>query len=224
MRYAGAMSTVHHSSGRRRGQRMWALLRPALTGVALIVAYFALPLNRQGSIPALLICLGALAALVAWQLRAVTTSPSPRLRAVESLATSIPLYIVLFAISHATMSSWDPEAFTEPLDRTDALYFTITTLATVGFGDIAPVSQAARIVVMVQMATGLVLLGLVIKMFLGAVEVGLKNAQDKPADQATSAGSAIGTDDGEPAGSGGSQPDPGGPGDSDPDVAGPGGP
>ncbi|MGW6172305.1 potassium channel family protein [Arthrobacter sp. NPDC055138] len=191
------MSTVHHPSAPRRGQRMWALLRPALTGIALVVVYFTMPLNRQGSIPVLLIGLGALTALVAWQIRAVTTSPSPRLRAAESLATSIPLYIVLFAISHATMSSWDPDAFSESLDRTDALYFTITTLATVGFGDIVPVSETARVVVTVQMVTGLVLLGLVIKMFLGAVEVGLRNAQAKPAGKTEPDGPAPDQEDGE---------------------------
>ncbi|TJY69016.1 two pore domain potassium channel family protein [Arthrobacter sp. CAU 1506] len=177
------MSTVPHSSARRRGQRLWVLLRPILTGIALLVVFYAIPLDRKGSIIALLIGVGALAVLVAWQIHAVTTSPSPRLRAVESLATSIPLYIVLFASSHATMSYWDPNAFSEPLDRTDSLYFTITTLATVGYGDIVPVSQAARVSVTVQMVTGLVLLGLVIKMFVGAVDVGLRNAADKPASQ-----------------------------------------
>ena len=200
------MSTVHQpSAARRRGQRLWVLLRPCLTGVTLVVILF-LPLNRQGSIPLLLIGLVALTALVVWQIRAVTTSPSPRLRAAESLATSIPLYIVLFAVSHATMSSWDADAFTEPLDRTDALYFTITTLATVGFGDIAPVSQFRRIVVMVQMVTGLVLLGLVIKMFLSAVEVGLRNAEGEPADQTEADGPARDHVDGEPTTADGPEP------------------
>jgi voltage-gated potassium channel len=217
------MSTVHHPSARRRGQRLWVLLRPALTGVALLVVYFTLPLNRQGSIPALLIGLGALTALVAWQIRAVTTSPSPRLRAAESLATSIPLYIVLFATSHATMSFWDREAFTEPLDRTDSLYFTITTLATVGFGDIAPVSQAARIAVTVQMVSGLVLLGLVIRAFLSAVEVGLRNAAGSRAGQIDAGGPAPGHDDGEPTRADGPEPGTGRPADSGPAGSSPAG-
>ncbi|MDE1810921.1 MAG: NAD-binding protein [Candidatus Micrarchaeota archaeon] len=36
----------------------------------------------------------------------------------------------------------------------DALYFTVTTITTVGFGDIVPVSQAARIFVMVLIVGG----------------------------------------------------------------------
>ena len=146
----------------------------------------------------------------------MTRSPSPRLRAAESLATSIPLYIVLFAVSHATMSAWDADAFTEPLDRTDALYFTITTLATVGFGDIAPVSPTARVVVMVQMVTGLVLLGLVIKMFLSAVEVGLRNAGGKPAGQAEPDEPAPDHVDGDTTRADGPEPGTGGPADSGP--------
>src|SRR4030095_7505227 len=55
----------------------------------------------------------------------------------------------------------DPQAhpFTEPLNRTDALYFTITVFSTVGFGDIAPLATAARVTTMVQMLGDLVVVG-----------------------------------------------------------------
>lgn len=164
-----------------RRLRPLTLLRPFLTGAALLTVYYLLPLDRGGNVAGLVMGLAALTVLVIWQVRAVMTAPSPRLRAVESLATSIPLYIVLFAGSYYTMSGRDTEAFTEQLDRTDALYFTIATLATVGFGDIAAVSEPARAAVTVQMVTGLVLLGVVIKVFLGAVQIGLRRAQGAPA-------------------------------------------
>ena len=53
------------------------------------------------------------------------------------------------------MSITDRSSFSEPLNRTDALYFTTSTFATVGFGDITPVSQLARAVVSVQMIADL---------------------------------------------------------------------
>ncbi|GAB3246538.1 potassium channel family protein [Arthrobacter pigmenti] len=177
-----------------RQQLLLALLRPVLSGIALLVVYYVLPLDRsgRGTAPALVVGLGVLAILIAWQVRAVMTAPSPRMRAVEALVTSIAFYIVLFAASYVAMSNRDPAAFTEPLDRTDALYFTITTLATVGFGDITAVSQAARIAITIQMVTGLVLLGLVIRLFLGAVQIGLRHAGEGDVGSASQAGGTAG--------------------------------
>lgn len=162
------------------------MLRPVLTGTALLVVYYALPLDRSGAGPALALGVGlaALAVLVAWQVRAVAMAPSPRLRAAESLATSILLYVVLFAGTHTTLSVGDAGAYTEPLDRTDALYFTVSTLATVGFGDIAAVSGAARVTVTVQIVTGLLLFGLVVRAFLEAAELGLRRTGRRGDDDA----------------------------------------
>ena len=58
------------------------------------------------------------------------------------------------------------------LTRTDSLYFTVTIFATVGFGDITATSQVARVVVIAQMLLDLLVLGLVVKVFVGAVEIG----------------------------------------------------
>ena len=40
------------------------------------------------------------------------------------------------------MAASDPAGFSQPLDRTTALYFTMTVLATVGFGDIALIAMS----------------------------------------------------------------------------------
>jgi voltage-gated potassium channel len=58
------------------------------------------------------------------------------------------------------------------LTRTDALYFTVTVFTTVGFGDIVATTQVARLVVTVQMILDLVVLGLGVRVFLGAVQRG----------------------------------------------------
>ena len=52
----------------------------------------------------------------------------------------------------------------------DALYFSVTTVGTVGYGDIAAKSENARLVVTVQIFLDLVLWGLVIRLFLNAVK------------------------------------------------------
>jgi voltage-gated potassium channel len=70
------------------------------------------------------------------------------------------------------MSEAQPASFSEALERTDALYFTVTVFATVGFGDISPVSDTARVIVTVQMIADLLLLGLVLRALLNAVDKG----------------------------------------------------
>ena len=76
-------------------------------------------------------------------------------------------------IRHFMMEQSNPDDFNvDSLTRTDSLYFTVTVFATVGFGDITATSQAARVVVIAQMILDLLVLGLVVKVFLGAVEKG----------------------------------------------------
>jgi voltage-gated potassium channel len=62
--------------------------------------------------------------------------------------------------------------FSQPLTHTDALYFTVTVFATVGFGDITAKTEAARLVVTGQMITDLVIIGLGVRVIVGAVRRG----------------------------------------------------
>jgi voltage-gated potassium channel len=65
------------------------------------------------------------------------------------------------------------------LSRTDGLYFTVTVFATVGFGDITPRSELARIVTTTQMLFGLVAFGLIVRTLLGAVQVAVKRRESE---------------------------------------------
>ena len=64
-----------------------------------------------------------------------------RLRVVETLSLSVPLFLLAFAALYFVTAYDTPASFSEALSRTDALYFTVTVFASVGFGDIAPVSE-----------------------------------------------------------------------------------
>ncbi|XAS65689.1 potassium channel family protein [Micrococcaceae bacterium Sec5.8] len=107
----------------------------------------------------LLVFLSALAL----QLRMISSAEVPQVRAAEAVVETILMFLCLFALLYTSMSATDPSAFTEPLNRLDALYFTTVTFATVGYGDITPVSQLARAVVTIQMIAGLGALVLVAK-------------------------------------------------------------
>ena len=158
---------------RRRVLR--ALLRAALTSTVLVVLYYTLPLTgklKASTVVLLLAGLAVFAGVISWQLRAILRSQYPALRAIEALAFAIPLFLLVFAAAYVKLADTQAHAFTEPLNRTDALYFTITVFSTVGFGDIAPVATAARVTTMVQMLGDLVVVGLVLRVMLGAVKEG----------------------------------------------------
>ena len=158
---------------RRRVLR--SLLRATLTSTVLVVLYYRLPLTgalEASTVALLLAGLVLFAGIVAWQVRAILRSEYPGLRAIEALAAAIPLFLLVFAAAYVTLADAQPSAFSEPLSRTDALYFTITVFSTVGFGDITPVATPARVIAMVQMLGDLVVVGLVLRVMLGAVKEG----------------------------------------------------
>ena len=58
------------------------------------------------------------------------------------------------------------------MNHTNALYFTVTVFATVGFGDITAQTATARLLVTGQMITDLIILGLGARVIVGAVTCG----------------------------------------------------
>jgi voltage-gated potassium channel len=168
------------SSARPRSLVVLGLLRALATAVVLVALYYLLPLDHVKSVPlALAGGLLILLAVIAWQLRAIVRSKEPAVRAIVALAGTVPLFLLLFASVYFEMAQASPASFsTHQLTRTDALYFTVTTFSTVGYGDIAPASQSARLVVTAQMILDLLVLGLGIRAFVGAVQLG---RQQRPA-------------------------------------------
>jgi voltage-gated potassium channel len=146
--------------------------RVLATSGALLAIYYLLPLDHESTgaaVATLIVGLVALIGLVVFQARSILASPYPGIRAVEALAGSVPLFLLLFASAYVVMERLSPADFSEPLSHTDALYFTVTVFSTVGFGDITPKAELARLVVTGQMIADVVILGLAIKVIVGAV-------------------------------------------------------
>ncbi|MFJ3881341.1 potassium channel family protein [Streptomyces sp. NPDC090077] len=161
---------------------MGHLLRAVGSGVVLTGLYYVAPLDYGFGVVAVAALAGGLllfGCLVVWQVKAIARSAHPRLRVVEALGTAIPLFLLLFSATYFLLSRGLPVAFTEPLTRTDALYFTVTVFATVGFGDIAPATGTARALVTGQMVADLVVVGIVAKALFGAVETGLSRQPER---------------------------------------------
>jgi len=178
------------SPGRHRN--IAAAIRVVLTVCLLLVVYYQAPLDLRIDVQVaiwLSLGLAGLAAALTWQVRAIMSSDTPRLQAAETVGIGLPALLLLYAASYGVLSMQDPANFTQPLDRTDGLYFTMTVFTTVGFGDITPVAQTARVLVMTQMVVGLVTVGVVAKLLVGAVHVAVDR---KAADEAAAPTTAVG--------------------------------
>ncbi len=150
------------SRTKRRRLIVRAVLRGFLFATVLVILYYLLPLDRPWNTDTaarLLAGLLIFAGVTAWQVREITRSRYPGVQAVAAVGLILPLYLLLFASTYFLMQRASAGAFTQPLTRTDALYFTVTVFSTVGFGDITPKSEAARVVLIVQMLGDLAFLG-----------------------------------------------------------------
>jgi hypothetical protein len=153
------------------GARRRALVRTGATIVGalalLLAALYLLPFNHFSSDRSIL-RLGVVIALVAavfiLQVRRITHAELPELRAIEALGIVIGVFLVGFSIIYLSMSRTNIHTFTQPLNPTRALYFTISVFSTVGFGDITPRTDPARLVVAAQMLLDLAIIGIVVRM------------------------------------------------------------
>ena len=145
------------------------LLHPAIF-LAAAVAFFAFVITR----------------LVAFLVRA------PRVDA-NVLCAGVSGFLMLALLwvpAYAAVARLNPHAFTLPagadapatLDGFSALYFSVITLCTVGYGDIAPVSRVARMLAMTEAITGLfymaVLISRLVSVYSSAQPAAGTNAED----------------------------------------------
>jgi hypothetical protein len=122
-----------------------AVLRAAGSTTALVVIYYLLPLDRfsaGAAVTMLVIGLVAFIVLLTFQVRLILGARFPGLRAVEALATSLPLFLLLFASTYLVIATDSAGSFSQQLTHTDALYFTVTVFATVGFPSAVTANKA----------------------------------------------------------------------------------
>ena len=122
-----------------------AVVRGLSIVTVLVVAYFALPLDELAKLPFGVIVAGGVvivAAVTMLEVRSIIRAAHPAAKAIEALAVTVPLFLLLFASTYYMMSQANPGNFNlTGLTRGDSLYFTVTVFTTVGFGDILATSQ-----------------------------------------------------------------------------------
>jgi hypothetical protein len=134
---------------------MPAPARYAIACAALAVAYAVVPIRDAGAVSlvvrwvATAAMLVVLAVAIRWQ--AVRQLRDPR-APLGALIVGIVAGVLLFALVDFAVAVHRPGEFTGLETRVDGLYFAMSTLLTVGFGDVHAQGQVARAVLCIQMA------------------------------------------------------------------------
>jgi len=161
------------------------LIRVTISVTVLLAVYYLIPTKSSGEdsdVPWLILDLVIFGLVVAIQVPAIIKAKYPKLRAIEALAVTAPLFLLIFSRIYLSNSLTDPAAFTMPLDHTTALYFTVTVFATVGFGDIVAQTNEMRLLVTLQMLLDLAVLGLAIKLLTAAAQRGVQRRNQLSSD------------------------------------------
>jgi voltage-gated potassium channel len=157
-------------------------MRILVSVVLLFALYAALPAADRtsiGTLVELFIGLIIFGAVLGWQVLKIMGAEHPELRAAEALAIAVPVVLIVFAFTYLSLSHAQPGSFNERLDHVRSVYFVITVLSTVGFGDITPKTDAAMILVSFQIMLDLVLLVGIVRAVFFAAQVGVRRRQSE---------------------------------------------
>jgi hypothetical protein len=142
---------------RRTGSGAWPLALGIAGPVALFTAYFTIPLGAFGPDHPVLswIVLAAVLVLIAVILlreirRALVGRPG---RPVLVIVLLVCAALVAFSTTYLGLAR--AGEMKGLYTKVDSLYFTVITQTTVGYGDIVPVGQTARVLTMIQLLYGL---------------------------------------------------------------------
>jgi hypothetical protein len=133
----------------------------AVTG-GLVVLYFAVPVTTK--VDGDLVLRGVSSVLVLLLLglgvlRQLKKHLEQDDRRIDGLIITIVTVVVVFSFVFYALARHVPGEFAQMTTRVDALYFTVATMATVGFGDVHATGQMARSLVLVLMTFNVVFVG-----------------------------------------------------------------
>jgi voltage-gated potassium channel len=183
---------------RRQRQRVIArtAFRILISVVLLFTLYGVLPVADRtglGTLLELLVGLIIFSAVLGWQVLKIMGAEHPELRAAEALALAVPIVLIVFAFTYLSLSKAYPASFSEKLNHVKSVYFVITVISTVGFGDITPKTDVAMILVSFQIMLDLVLLVGIVRAVFFAAQVGVRRRQterEAATSESVSSGSA----------------------------------
>lgn len=139
-----------------------------------LVAYYLMPLEGRwaGFLVAILVAAAAigLIPLTFRRVRQILVSDQPVSIALGAIATIVTFLVVSFAAVYYVLGTEMEGQMNGISTKTDSLYFTVTMLSTVGFGDITAVGQGARALVTANMLINLIALAFSVRVISWALQ------------------------------------------------------
>lgn len=149
-------------------------VRLLLVTLVLSVLYLVMPLQTEFAWLGLVVGLAALVCIAPFAVKrakAIGNSRFPMLAAGEAVLMVVAMLVFGFSSVYLAVNR-DVGQFEGLETRVDALYFTVTTLSTVGYGDVHATGQSARLLVTLQILFDLSLLAVSVRLLLGAARQG----------------------------------------------------
>jgi voltage-gated potassium channel len=137
-------------------------IRQTILHVAgLCLVFTLIPISTEhwwlGLVIGLLVVVGSVP-LTVKRIKGVSTTHAPYLEAGLAILMMVAMVVIGFASMYMAMSKHNQQ-FPDIHTKLDAVYFTVTTLATVGYGDLVPGGQLARAIAMTQMIVDILVIG-----------------------------------------------------------------
>lgn len=165
----------------RRPHRALGAVRVFFILAFMVFLYYAIPFGANGlgnfrALDVLFAALGiiGLAFLITVQARALLGASNRQVR-VEGLVVVLVVIVLFFSVVYLEMAA----QFSGLSTKTDALYFTMVTIGTVGYGDIHAVGQGARVMVSIQIAFDLVYVAALANVFFGVARARAARLRDQ---------------------------------------------
>jgi hypothetical protein len=147
--------------------------------VGVLVAYYAFPVglgDEPVAVAGLLLTVGGMALLIWTMVKEFENLRRGEMtRSSQALSMLLILLVMGFSLAFFLLNHVRPDEVADLNTRTDALYFTLSTMATVGYGDVHAEGQVARVLV-----SGLIVFNLVVVAALVRAQVSRRTGEREP--------------------------------------------
>ena len=170
----GAAAAIAEAAATHRGIPLRKVMTMILTVVLPFVVYFVLPLKGDsGEFLAAALVVAAAGLLIPLSIRQaqlVLRSEDPLFDAIRCILSGLVFLVVAFSSAYYVLGTGYEHQIQGIETKLDAVYFTMTTLATVGFGDITPTGQVGRAFVTGQMVVNFAVLAVALRVVSWALK------------------------------------------------------